>query len=368
MNGQPSFRLGYVPALDGLRGVAVLAVMAVHFKVPFARGGFLGVDIFFVLSGFLITSLLVSEWQRTGRISLKHFYARRALRLLPALGLLLAALSPVVPLLQIVATLAYLANWVIAFGALPMTSGPLGHTWSLSIEEQFYLLWPLCLVLLLGSRLPSRLFPLIPLALALVESALRLGLFYAVAPWPRIYYATDTHADGILVGSAVALAVAFGRMPRSPAWQRVVHAVAALFAVSLLYLLVDSAPFLGPNAAWLLVHIILPLFPVGVAALILSVVVYPSRVASLFLGLPPLVLLGRVSYGLYLWHLPVHFFLDGLGIAAGTPEGTTLRILVSCAIAAISYRYVESPALRLKDRLRASVRPQGNASPKTVPS
>ena len=155
------FRLGYRPSLDGLRGVAVLVVMAHHAYVPFFRGGGVGVDIFFVLSGFLITSLLLEEWRRTQDISLRGFYIRRGLRLLPALFMLLLVLQAYALLRMrgdafwemekaIGAVLGYFGNWVAALGLYDMRV--LSHTWSLSIEEQFYFLWPIILLLMLRSR------------------------------------------------------------------------------------------------------------------------------------------------------------------------------------------------------------------------
>ena len=173
---QASFELGHRRALDGLRGVAVLAVLGFHGGVPFMRGGFLGVDVFFVLSGFLITSLLYEEWRRTGAIRLRAFYMRRVLRLLPALILLLLALTIYAIWLpwpdqrarlraEIAFTLLYVANWALAFRLVP-DLGFLAHAWSLAIEEQFYLVWPLALLLLLrsGVRLP-RVIALVMLAI-----------------------------------------------------------------------------------------------------------------------------------------------------------------------------------------------------------
>ena len=163
----PPFRLGYRPALDGLRGIAILAVLAFHSRAFFLEGGFIGVDLFFVLSGFLITVLLVQEKAKHGRIDFKAFYIRRALRLLPAMLGLLTALWVATLVLGdrfatdaalmgkvMAVTLAYVPNWVLAFdlGAWPSA---LTHVWSLAIEEQFYLLWPALLVACLSARRPT---------------------------------------------------------------------------------------------------------------------------------------------------------------------------------------------------------------------
>jgi len=163
---EPSPRFSYQPSLDGLRAIAIVLVMLLHAQAmasgawPYFLGGYTGVDIFFVLSGFLITSLLVQEWRDTGRISLRKFYIRRALRLLPALCVLLLVLGVGVKLFglylhvtlaTLLAALFYVANWALAFDTLDM--GALHHTWSLSVEEQFYILWPLMLIGMLRARL-----------------------------------------------------------------------------------------------------------------------------------------------------------------------------------------------------------------------
>jgi len=219
--GQPRppaapFTLGYRPPLDGLRGVSILAVMSYH--IGLIRGGFLGVDIFFVLSGFLITTLLMDEWARTGRISLRKFYARRALRLLPALVLLVVACDVTVMVIArlywapesfmpVVFGMVY-ASVVVFFyiGNFVMISGQtlwiLGHTWSLSIEEQFYVLWPLCLWLLLRwARRRGFILPVLVLGIA-ASLLLKVALVRAHAPLTRVFFGLDTRFDELLIGVA----------------------------------------------------------------------------------------------------------------------------------------------------------------------
>src|SRR4051794_37061372 len=218
-----------MPALDGLRGVAVLGVVLYHAGVGALSGGFLGVDLFFVLSGFLITSLLVLEWRTRGRIALGAFWARRARRLLPALLLVLVAVAlldrwggdgtPIATRGDIGATLGYVQNWHLLAGgngyfeqsALP---SPLQHAWSLSIEEQFYLLWPLLLGALLagaaagrsaGRRLRRAL--LVTIAAAAASAVAMAVLHPAGADPSRVYYGTDTRACSLLLGSALAVAL-----------------------------------------------------------------------------------------------------------------------------------------------------------------
>src|SRR5271163_2488842 len=227
--GRP-VRFSYVPALDGLRAVAVLGVMLYHGGAPLASGGFLGVNIFFVLSGFLITSLLLGEWAKRVSIRLGQFWARRARRLLPALLVMLIGVAIYAKVfatpgefadlrLDSLSTLFYVANWhFIASGGnyfnLTAQPSPLAHMWSLSIEEQFYIVWPPVALLLLhlGRRLrPSRrLWPLLATAVVgAVASAVDMRLSYQHgASIMRLYEGTDTRCQDILVGATLAIGMA----------------------------------------------------------------------------------------------------------------------------------------------------------------
>ena len=228
----------YVPALDGLRAVAVLGVMLYHGGAPVAGGGFLGVDVFFVLSGFLITSLLLGEWTRTLTVKLGQFWARRARRLLPALLVMLVGVAIFVKLfsgpgefaglrLDSLSTLFYVANWhFIAAGGnyfdATAQPSPLQHMWTLSIEEQFYIVWPPVVLLLLhlGRKLrPSRrLWPVLAVAVAgAVASAVDMRLsFQGGASVMRLYEGTDTRSQDILIGAALAVGMAMWAQHRAP--------------------------------------------------------------------------------------------------------------------------------------------------------
>ncbi len=208
----PQFRLGYRPALDGMRGVAVLVVVGLHMYVPFLAGGYLGVDIFFVLSGFLITSLLLEEWRRSGRISFRDFYLRRALRLLPALFAFLLILQAYI-LLRMrgdefwqmekasLAVLAYFGNWAKAYG---VDLRALNHMWSLAVEEQFYFVWPVIFLLLLRIRRnPS--WIVYALILAIGGIALRRAFMSGHVTEARIYNGSDTRFDELLTGCVLAV-------------------------------------------------------------------------------------------------------------------------------------------------------------------
>src|SRR3954471_21397865 len=228
------YRLGYVPGLDGLRGIAVIAVLLFHGGVTWAKGGFLGVDVFFVLSGFLITSLLLDERWKTGTVKLSRFWARRARRLLPALLILLAAMaayatwvpmqSPLGDLRRdVLATLAYVSNWHFiidggSYFARNAPPSPLRHTWSLAIEEQFYVLWPLLFIAVArGRHRLTKLAVLIGVGIAASIAAMAY-LFHPGADSSRVYYGTDTRAHVILIGCGLAVllsAVARQRGPHS---------------------------------------------------------------------------------------------------------------------------------------------------------
>jgi peptidoglycan/LPS O-acetylase OafA/YrhL len=207
---------GYRPALDGIRAMAILAVFAFHTGTPLI-GGFIGVDIFFVLSGFLITTLLLQEWSRTNTLRLGDFYRRRARRLLPALFVTIAAVGVIYQLdpqlhqglsYGSAATIVtfYASNWVAAFAHNPVkVLGLLDHTWSLAFEEQFYILWPLLvLICLRRSWTPPRVLS-VALAFAVASATLRAALWSAHIS-SHVYFRSDTRADGLLLGCALAAA------------------------------------------------------------------------------------------------------------------------------------------------------------------
>ena len=230
--GHPAPRLRYEPALDGVRAFAVLAVIGYHADVHSLRGGFLGVDVFFVLSGYLITALLLAEHGDAGRIDVRAFYARRARRLFPALLLVLlgvAAYSGFVAFsgdrgairADALASLLYVQNWHLVWsGASYFTAfaapSPLRHLWSLAIEEQFYLVWPLALIALLRvARSSRRVLGAAIVAAALASALLMSAMYHAGSDPSRVYYGTDTRAQELLVGAL--LAVLLSRSPRVPA-------------------------------------------------------------------------------------------------------------------------------------------------------
>ena len=365
MTGQGS-ALAYRPGLDGIRAVAVAAVVLFHGRVAGVPGGFLGVDLFFVLSGFLITSLLLEEHARTGGIDLVRFWLGRARRLLPAALLVIAVSLVAVALLSsadlpslrgdALASALYVNNWhqllaersyFAAFGRPSL----LQHFWSLAVEEQFYLLWPLLLLVALRWLRPAR-AALLALAGALA-SGLLMALLHDPADDPtRVYYGTDTRATPLLIG--VALAFAWPAM--RPGVREVrggarldLDAIGLAGLALVLWGVLDWGerdPFVYPGG--------LALAAVG-AALLIASAAHPSSRVGRALGWAPLVWIGARSYGIYLWHWPVMAMTrPRLDVDLSLWLLVPLQVVATLALAALSYRFVEMPIRRgaLQTRLR----------------
>jgi peptidoglycan/LPS O-acetylase OafA/YrhL len=349
---------GYRRWLDGLRGMAILLVLICHMNI--LRGGFLGVDLFFVLSGFLITSLLVHEWGHFGSISLTRFYARRALRLLPAYWVLLIIclvvsqyLPPGLAALrrkEILVAACYVTNWPLLHHA---TLSVLGHTWSLSIEEQFYLLWPPLLYGLLRSGLGRR--SIIGLVIAgMIATALHrwhlafdrdLTVFENLAYMFRLYTGLDTRADALLAGCLVGLLTSWDMVPRSRRWVSG-YGVAALVAAGFVSYLIATLPDSSQSRLYCGLF---SAIEASLAVILLRLVISPPRIVRAVLESRALVGTGRISYALYLFHLPIILSLapDGGGLSL---KGILVASL-SFAAAVGSYFLIEQPFLRMKGRL-----------------
>ena len=337
------YPLGYKPALDGLRALAVLPVLLFHGGAPGFQWGYVGVDLFFVLSGYLITTILFKEYTQTGRISLISFYRRRALRLLPALAVLCLAFlfyAGIVirnlpqGLKEVSIVIFYLGNWTRAFRiGLPEY---LGHTWTLAIEEQFYLLWPVLLlaILALNSRVTSALRLILLLITAI--TCWRVILTFQGANADRLYNGTDTRADALLIGAALALALAapmFTRQLRALARYFWLPATAIIVVVPIFFPWNDRHMFFGGFSVVALA-----------AATILTAALDGGALAQI-LSNPAFVWIGQRSYGLYLWHYPI--MLVGL-FYFHIPLGwwlTAIEICCTFVLATLSYMFIERPFL-----------------------
>jgi peptidoglycan/LPS O-acetylase OafA/YrhL len=325
-------------SLTGLRGVAILVVVAFHLGLPVAEGGPVGVTLFFVLSGYLITRLLCSEFDATGMIDLPRFAIRRARRLLPALifavvvtSLIAAGAGHHSASRDGLVTLTYVAIWARAAGD---GMGLWNHAWSLSIEEQFYLVWPVVFVVLsMRIRMTSDATVVILLVLAAVSAVLR-GVLTNAGLDARAYFGTDTRAEALLLGCALGLALA--RRPSSPvpAWLGPVGLAAVLFLA-----VVPTRSFLWPGALYSVT---------AVASCALLVGLERSRGRTLGLASRPLVWLGERSYSLYLWHVPVILLIGPMLPASGVR--LAIVATVSIGLAAMSYAYVEAPFRRTATR------------------
>jgi peptidoglycan/LPS O-acetylase OafA/YrhL len=343
-------RLGYRPALDGVRGLAIAIVVAFHaFGWPAA--GTLGVDLFFVLSGFLITTLLLEEHARSGRIGIRAFYVRRARRLLPALFVMLvpfvliAATTTVVRgtlsstlFLGLGAALTYTSNIVVAADPSAVPAA-LIHLWSLAAEEQFYLAWPLLVLVLIrrgGIRLVGRVVAVL-LALAV---AYRLQLLLRGVSIERLYYGPDTHADSLLVGCFFGCLWMRGRLPRMISSERARRVSILLSLVAVL-----SAAVLIGRVPWRVAYG-LQLVPTGFAVaagvLVVSAALGGSAIARA-LSVKPLVFLGRISYAVYLWHLPLLVAFAGVDRQFGLR--TCAAVLATVVVATGSRYVIELPFL-----------------------
>ncbi len=355
--GRRAPRLPYMPGVDGLRALAVAAVVAYHAGASWLPGGFLGVDVFLVISGYLITSLLLAEREATGRIDLVRFWIRRARRLLPAVVVMIVAVLAVMAVLHpdevgrlrgaVVASLLYVVNWYQVFAeqsyfAQYARPSVFQHLWSLAVEEQFYLLWPPILAAgLLFLR--RRILVWVVLAGIAASTALAWVLYEPFADPSRIYYGTDTRAAGLLVGVVLAFLWPAARL-RPSADPRVPNrldiggglGLAALAAVMLTIGEFDRALYQG---GFLVVAV--------VTAVVLAVVAHPSSRIARFFALAPLVWIGVRSYGIYLWHWPVIMLTrPGEDVPFDGPPLVVLQLGLTVALAAVSYRWVEQPIRR----------------------
>jgi peptidoglycan/LPS O-acetylase OafA/YrhL len=358
--GRRAGEMGYLPGLDGVRALAVIGVLLYHADLTWIRGGFLGVDVFFVLSGFLITSLILEEFDRSGRIDFGKFYLGRARRLLPALVLMLLVVAVAAAFVwrdaaaqvraDAVASIFYVNNWWYILNDssyFEFTGRPplLKHLWSLAVEEQFYLVWP-AVTFLLVRRWGRRGVRWTAIVLAVLSTAWMITLsvsngFPEYADPSRAYFGTDSHAMGLLVGAALATFWRPGRLKADvPAGARVIitgTGIAALLAVVGFFLLVgEFSPWMYQQGGFLVLAL--------VVALLIAMTTHPASPLGRWMGAQPWRYIGQRSYGLYLWHWPIFMVtrpnmdvpLDGIPLLI-------VRLALTFGIAELSFRFVEMP-------------------------
>jgi peptidoglycan/LPS O-acetylase OafA/YrhL len=348
----------YMPGLDGLRAIAVLAVIAFHEQFSWAPGGLLGVGVFFTLSGYLITDLLLSGWLATGRAHLANFWLRRARRLLPALFVMLAVVTAWVTLLDrarlsslrgaVAAAASYSSNWYLivenqSYFSRFAPPEPLDHLWSLAVEEQFYLIWPWVLLVglfVIRRRRSARAISwlaLPTLALAAGSAILMWHIYQPAVDPTRVYEGTDTRACGLLIGAALAMVWSSSRAARSrKGVQRAldVPGFAGLAAIAVMVWRV------GQYSSFLY-HGGLVLLSLATAAVV-AAAACPATLVGAALSWRPLRWIGVRSYGIYLWHYPVIVLTSPANSTEDLPRAAW-QIAASIGLAALSWKYIEEP-------------------------
>jgi len=356
----PGSSAAHYAALDGLRAISVIIVMLAHAEFPYPRDGAVGVEIFFVLSGFLITGILSREFERTGRIDRKNFYMRRLLRLMPCLVLTLILFSVFFVIQKhhfptgiVAVCLTYTSNWARPYWDLD----GMAHSWSLGVEQQYYLVWPF-VILLLERACRSSLVKFWSLACLALSIALYRAAFVGTYSEARLYVGTDTHMDGLVLGSALSYLVTslrasgheFSRELRFVS--RLVVPAAILGLLVVMYLI--GGPWMGRLGYWLTA--VAAFFIVG--DLVLSPYSYMRRALSW----APLVYLGTISYGLYLFHYPLYGIIDRYVSHVGYGPKLALKLSLCVLVAALSYHLVEVRFLRLKNLFGTSKRTERSSS------
>jgi peptidoglycan/LPS O-acetylase OafA/YrhL len=357
-----------LPGLDGLRAIAIIGVLLFHADVHAAVGGFLGVDLFFVISGFLITSLLLSEARRNGHIALGRFYLRRARRLLPALLVMLAVAVAFMAIFfrgdlgqargDVAAALGYVSNWWFVVHHRPYLvavgrPSPFQHLWSLAVEEQFYLIWPVVLIALLAMRARLRWIAVVAVVGALASAWwMRALAVKGNVPFDtdssRVYFGTDTHASALLLGAAAAaimagLANRARRLDRSvPTFVRAGRDVVGLVGLVALCWSMHAFGFYTPG-----------LYRGGflafaaIAVVVVAIASAPGSGLGRALDVAPMRWIGARSYGLYLWHWPVFVYTrPGLDWPLTGTTALVVRLAITVVLTELSYRLVEVPMRR----------------------
>lgn len=341
----------YIVALDGIRALSVIAVILYHLRLSGAQGGFIGVTVFFVLSGFLITKLLLTEFSRTRTIDFKGFYMRRVKRLFPAIVTVIVVTGAACAIFNhvlltkmrpdVIPTLLFVNNWWQIFNdasyfqnlGLP---SPLTHFWSVSIEEQFYLIAPALLFLALRKKVKRKHIAVAVLVLAALSVLEMVLLYDPSADATRVYYGTDTRASSLLIGMFLAL-VTSGKRPRlETKIRQILGAVGLAGLVVMCVVLNGSMPFTY-NGGLVVCS--------ALAAMLIYSVIWPDKGAlHTFLASKPMVWIGKRSYGIYLWHYPIILLLTPQNMAGSLPAlNMLLAVALTFGLSALSYTFIETP-------------------------
>lgn len=355
---QPVGGRRYMPGIDGLRALSVLAVIAYHLNIKWAEGGLIGVGIFFVISGYLITDQIINQWERNGRMDLADFWIRRARRLLPATIVMLSVVALWLLIVDptrlnglkggFLSSLFYVNNWWLIFHNVSYFENfgppsPIGHLWSLSIEEQFYILWPLLLVA--GLKFVRHRGKLVVWILACAGvSALAMAMLYVPGTDPsRVYYGTDTRMFALLIGCALAVTWPSQKLKDTVTGtsRRRLDIIGGLGLLVLLVLIYRINEFDDTlyRSGFLMISII--------SAVVIAVLAHPASLLGKMMGCPSLRWIGVRSYSLYIWHYPVIILTS----PEGNPDNSSvlriiLQLVVSFLLAALSYKFVEEPIRR----------------------
>jgi peptidoglycan/LPS O-acetylase OafA/YrhL len=360
---RPKFRLGNRPPLTGFRAFALTTVLVYHSNFHTWPGSWIAIQMFFVLSGFLITAMLAAEGDRNGRVSLKSFYARRAARLLPPLVLTIGLILIYAAFVHVAeastrvwgdsfAALFYYADYRQAFGHEPFF-GYLAQTWSLSIEEQFYVIWSVLIVtsVALRKRALAYTFATAGLAFSIGD---RLWQAYRAphfndAVFTRIYYAFDTRADALFLGCLLGLLATDGYLSNWGRWGKQLLGTAAVASVGFLIWILYNAPLFQER----MVVFWIPATTVASALIIVHFVINSKGIGARFVGLGVFVFLGDLTYTLYLVHWPVYLAIQPNGTHWGYWPTELLRLAIIFTIAIASWFLMEKPLMRWRQRSAA---------------
>lgn len=347
----------YMPGLDGIRALAVFAVIAYHLEFGWASGGFLGVGVFFVLSGYLITNLLMMEWMNTGQIHLRYFWIRRARRLLPGQLLVLIVVIAWVILFNFsgladlwgdfLASLFYVTNWWFIFNDVGYFSNfgqpsPLLHFWSLAVEEQFYLVWPF--LLLLGLRFVQKRKLLIGFILiGVLISAFGMASLYqpGLMDTSRVYFGTDTRAFALMIGAILALCLPNqmfeGKIAENKCLRILLDIIGAISLAILFWMVYETNQY---EAFLYRGGMVLQCIA---AAAVVAAAIHPSTLISRILGCKPLCWFGVRSYGIYIWHYPIIVLFFPISGEGNSIARILIQILITILVASLSWRFIEQP-------------------------